>query len=209
MVHTASLEWQASPSPTVWRKRLELRGSQEAGRVTSIVRYDSRSSFASHGHPDGEEILVLEGTFSDEHGDYPAGSFLLNPEGFFHAPFSNPGCRLFVKLRQYPGTARTQVLGQIDNLDWHAGDDGVWLASLYQEVGYPEQIRMLRLETGAAVELPSPGGVEILVLEGDLEDGTDNLVEGSWGLYPSNTRLSLRTKRGALCYLKSGHLALP
>src|SRR3546814_2278419 len=67
---TAAMDWQASPSPTVWRKRLDLVDG-EFSRVTSIVRYDPSSSFRAHGHPQGEEILVLDGVFSDEHGDYP------------------------------------------------------------------------------------------------------------------------------------------
>src|SRR3546814_7726014 len=102
---TAAMDWQASPSPTVWRKRLDLVDG-EFSRVTSIVRYDPSSSFRAHGHPQGEEILVLDGVFSDEHGDYPAGTFLLNPAGFRHAPFSEDGCILFVKLCQFPGEGR-------------------------------------------------------------------------------------------------------
>ena len=98
-INTETMDWQASPSPGVWRKRLELIGEAESGRVTSVVRYAPGSAFSSHEHPQGEEILVLAGTFSDQSGSYPAGSYLLNPEGFAHAPFSQEGCTLFVKLR--------------------------------------------------------------------------------------------------------------
>ena len=80
VMDSAAMDWQASPSPTVWRKRLDLVDG-EFSRVTSVVRYDPKSAFHAHGHPQGEEILVLEGVFSDEHGDYPAGTFLLNPSG--------------------------------------------------------------------------------------------------------------------------------
>ncbi len=69
VMETATMTWQESPSPSVRRKRLELTGPVEAGRVTSIVRYAPNSEFPAHEHPDGEEILVLEGTFSDQHGD--------------------------------------------------------------------------------------------------------------------------------------------
>ena len=106
-VHGAALDWQPSPSGTVWRKRLHLVGGAESGQVTSIVRYEPNATFAAHDHPEGEEILVLEGTFSDEHGDWPSGTHLLNPEGFRHAPFSRDGCVIFVKLRQYAGAGRT------------------------------------------------------------------------------------------------------
>ena len=91
VMRTAQMDWQASPSAGVWRKRLELAGDVEKGRVTSVVRYDAGSAFAPHDHPEGEEFLVLDGVFSDEHGDYPAGSYLLNPRGFRHAPRSAPG----------------------------------------------------------------------------------------------------------------------
>jgi anti-sigma factor ChrR (cupin superfamily) len=97
------LEWSPSPSGTVWRKRIHRVGPAEAGQVTPVVRYQSNSEFPSHDHREGEEILVLEAVFSDEHGDWLAGTYLLNPEGFHHRPFSREGCTLFVKLRQYPG----------------------------------------------------------------------------------------------------------
>ncbi|MBW2396116.1 MAG: cupin domain-containing protein [Deltaproteobacteria bacterium] len=91
LMRTQEMEWQASPSGTVWRKRLHRVGGAETGQVTSVVRYEAGASFPEHDHPDGEEIFVLEGIFSDEHGDWPAGTHLLNPEGFHHAPFSRDG----------------------------------------------------------------------------------------------------------------------
>ena len=100
---TADMDWQPSPGAGVWRKRLEPDGAVEAGQVTSVVRFDPGARFPRHAHPDGEEILVLDGVFSDETGDYPAGSHLLNPDGTSHAPWSGPGCTLFVVLEDGPG----------------------------------------------------------------------------------------------------------
>ena len=100
VVDTQAMDWSASPSGSVWRKRVHLVGPPESGQVTSVVRYEPASTFPAHDHPAGEEILVLDGVFSDEHGDWRKGSYLLNPEGFRHAPFSREGCLLFVKLRQ-------------------------------------------------------------------------------------------------------------
>lgn len=87
----------ASPKPGVWRKPL-AREDAERGHATSLVRYDPGAKFSSHGHPLGEEILVLSGTFSDESGDYGAGTYFRNPEGFTHSPFSEQGCEILVKL---------------------------------------------------------------------------------------------------------------
>ena len=96
VIDTGALPWQSSPSATVWRKRLYLDGPAEAGVVTSIVRYDADSAFPAHDHPDGEEIFVLDGTFSDEHGEYPAGAWIRNPSGSRHAPLSRNGAVVLV-----------------------------------------------------------------------------------------------------------------
>ena len=109
VVDTKRMAWEPSPSGTVWRKPLYRHGG-EFGPVTSLVRYAPGGAFAEHAHPEGEEILVLEGVFSDEHGDYPAGTFLMNPHGSRHSPRSEPGCTLFVRLRQYPGADRPRLV---------------------------------------------------------------------------------------------------
>ena len=137
VVRSAEMDWQPSPSPRVWRKRLYLDGRAEDGIVTSIVRYDAGSAFTAHQLPGGEEIFVLDGVFSTEHGDYPAGTYLLNPEGTSHAPFSKEGCVLFVKLRQYGGQGRTQVEMSTDALEWQRrSDTGVWQKPRYRQGGY-------------------------------------------------------------------------
>src|SRR5688500_14333550 len=97
---TTKMEWFPSPKPGVWRKPL-AREEKERGHATSIVRYDPGASFHGHDHPGGEEILVLEGTFSDATGDFHAGTYFRNPAGFIHAPFSKQGCVILVKLHQF------------------------------------------------------------------------------------------------------------
>jgi len=174
---TAAMDWQASPSPTVWRKRLDLVDG-EFSRVTSVVRYDAASAFHAHGHPQGEEILVLHGVFSDEHGDYPAGTFLLNPQGFRHAPFSKDGCIIFVKLCQFIGEGRDHVVIDTHHGDWQATAPGVESLPLYRDDRYPEDIAMLRLAAGTVLPAAiidakaAPKGLVIVVGSGDLQDGT-------------------------------------
>src|SRR5690606_7629786 len=119
-------------------------GDSERGRVTSVVRYDPESAFPAHDHPEGEEILVLAGTFSDEHGDYPAGTYLLNPPGFRHAPFSRQGCVLFVKLRQHAGAGRAHVVVNTRAAAWQAqAGAGVEALPLYAQPGFPETVRLI------------------------------------------------------------------
>ena len=96
VVQTNNMAWQESPAPGVWRKRLELLGEAQTEHVTSLVRFDPGARFPDHSHPGGEEILVLDGVLSDETRNYPAGSYVLNPEGTYHAPWSKDGCTISV-----------------------------------------------------------------------------------------------------------------
>jgi len=168
VIDTTAMEWQASPSPTVWRKRLHHSGSAEAGPVTSVVRYDPGSSFAPHEHPDGEEIFVLEGVFSDEAGDYPAGSHILNPEGFSHAPRSQEGCVLFVKLRQYAGTDRPQMRSNTNAMMFEPrGKSGISEMPLYSQDGYDGRTSLIRFDPGTqGPRHGHPWGEEVFILPG-------------------------------------------
>ena len=67
--------WINSPSDGVDRIHLE-REAAESGHTTSFVRFAPGSHFSPHAHPQGEEIYVIDGVFSDENGDYPAGSYI-------------------------------------------------------------------------------------------------------------------------------------
>ncbi len=206
---TGAMDWQPSPVAGVWRKRLELSGPQEAGRVTSLVRFDAGTHYPAHGHPDGEEILVLDGTFSDATGSYPKGTFLLNPDGSHHAPYSEEGCLLFVKLRQYPGVAREHV--QVDTLSapWReTGIPGSTQLVLHEDQTNGEQISLYRMAPGCEVpEHPHPGGEELFVIEGGLEDQYGRYDEGCWGRSPAGSHHWAKSEAGCLVYAKLGHLS--
>src|SRR5271168_3981228 len=94
-VHAGRLAWTPSPIPGVDRCMLDRVG-EEVARATSIVRYAPGSHFSPHTHGGGEEFLVLDGVFQDEHGDFPAGSYIRNPPTSRHTPRSEVGCTLFV-----------------------------------------------------------------------------------------------------------------
>src|SRR5882672_2870726 len=149
-IDATAREWEASPSSTVWRKSFYRKGG-EKGPVTSMVRYDAHSSFARHEHPEGEEILVLDGVFSDEYGAYPAGSFLLNPPGFAHSPRSEPGCTLFVHLRQYGGPGRPHIALDTGSIPWRPTQrTGIARRDLYGERAFAESIRLEQWAPGTA-----------------------------------------------------------
>jgi anti-sigma factor ChrR (cupin superfamily) len=205
---TGAMEWQPSPVAGVWRKRLELSGPVESGRVTSLVRFDPGAQFPAHDHPEGEEVLVLDGTFSDEFGSYPKGTFLLNPDGSHHTPYSEDGCLLFVKLRQFLGAGRSPV--QVDTLSapWReSGVAGLAQSILHENETSGEQISLYRMSPGCEVpEHTHPGGEELLVLEGGLEDQYGRYEQGCWGRNPVGSHHWAKSESGCLIYAKLGHL---
>jgi anti-sigma factor ChrR (cupin superfamily) len=206
---TARMEWTPSPSRTVWRKRVHLVGPPEAGQVTSVVRYEPGATFPIHDHPGGEEIFVLEGIFSDEHGDWPAGTYLLNPEGFRHAPFSRDGCVLFVKLRQYPGRAREHVVTMTDSVEWQPGTrPGTDVKPLYAQAGYSDSTRLERWAPRTNLgRVDYRGGAEILVLDGEFADEAGAYTARTWLRVPAGAAHTPSTSTGCVLYMKEGGLA--
>ena len=205
---TTLMEWVSSPSGSVWRKRVHLVGPAESGQVTSVVRYEPASRFPAHDHPEGEEILVLEGVFSDEHGDWPAGTFLLNPEGFRHAPFSESGCVLLVKLRQYAGPERCHVVVDTRKLAWEPGSiPAVAHKPLYQQVGFSDLMRLERWEPKADLGIISyEQGAELFVLEGEFSDEVRAYSAGCWLRLPAGSGHHPRSAAGCTLYIKRSGL---
>lgn len=199
VVRTESLDWVPSPSVRVWRKPLDREGG-ETGRATSLVRYGAGAGFPPHAHPGGEEIFVLEGVFSDDQGDYPAGTFLLNPPGSRHAPRSAAGCVIFVKLCQYRGTSRERIVLDSQGLQWRpAAAAGVATKTLYADPRFPERVTIEKFDPGACVPRhPHPHGEEMLVIVGALDDEQGSYPRGAWVRNPPGSAHSLSSPGGAI-----------
>jgi len=199
--------WGASPQPGVERVMLDRIGVEKA-RATSLVRYAVGAAFSRHAHAGGEEILVLSGVFSDEHGDYPQGWYLRNPPGSSHQPFSRDGAVIFVKLEQMRATDHAQV-----RIDTHA--PAAWHRAGNREIcqlfrSDAEQVSLQRLPPGECMVDAAVVGAEMLILEGSvlLEDQT--FPVGSWIRLPAASTARIHAgPAGAMAYLKTGHLAGP
>ena len=206
-VDSRTLEWLASPGEGVWRRRLHRVGPAESGQVTSVVRFDPGARFPAHDHPEGEEILVLEGVFSDEYGDWGAGSYLLNPEGLRHAPYSQAGCLLFVKLRQFPGRDRRHVAVDSAQLPWRSAE-GRALRPLYAQTGYADSTRLEEWPAGAR-----PGaqryahGAELFVVRGSFSDEHGSYGPHTWLRLPPDSAHAPSTAQGCVLYVKEGGFA--
>ena len=206
-VHAARLEWTPSPIPGVDRRMLDRIGD-EVARATSIVRYAPKSRFSPHTHGGGEEVVVLDGVFQDEHGDYPAGSYVRNPPTSRHTPGSEPGCTLFVKLWQFVPDDRTPVRIDTSDLSFAPSPDlpGVEFAVLYENTW--ELVLLERWAPGTAIAVPAPAGIELLVFDGAFTEGGEEFTQYSWLRLPAGSTLRTTAGRqGCRLWVKSGHLA--
>ena len=206
MINTNELDWIESPSKKVSRKPLE-REAAESGHVTSVVKYEAGASFPSHPHPQGEEIFVLAGTFSDEFGDYPAGTYLRNPAGTQHAPFSKDGCILFVKLNQFADGDSQSIRINTNEQNWLAGHGNLKVMPLHSYG--TEGVALVKWPKGEKF-IPHThfGGEEIFVLSGKFQD--------EYGEYPANTWIRNKhlskhhpfVSEETIILVKTGHLKI-
>lgn len=204
VIHTADLAWSPSPSPTVFRKRLARAGA-ESGHATSVVKYQPGAAFKTHHHPHGEEILVLEGVFSDEHGDYPAGTYLRNPDGTSHAPFSEPGCTLLVKLCQFQADDHQQLRLNTKEAPWQPGIGGLQVMPLHQHG--TESTALVKWPVGEVFQPHTHfGGEEIFVLSGTFQDEHGRYPAGSWIRSPHLSGHHPFVEEETVIWVKTGHL---
>lgn len=204
VIDTTPMPWQASPSSTVWRKPLE-REAKESGHTTSVVKYEAGASFSEHGHPFGEEIFVLEGVFSDEHGDYRAGTYLRNPPGSKHSPFSKEGCVILVKLNQFDQRDLQEVRVDTHNTPWLQGQGGLQIMPLHNF-----EHEHVALVKWPAKEVFKPhrhfGGEEIFVLSGTFKDEAGEYPKGTWMRNPHMSQHHPFVDEETVIWVKTGHL---
>jgi hypothetical protein len=207
VVHAAKLAWTPSPIAGVERRMLDRIG-EEVARATSIVRYAPGSRFSAHTHGGGEEFLVLDGVFQDEHGDFPAGWYIRNPPMSSHSPGSALGCTIFVKLWQFDPDDRTHIRADTAKKAYVAAPErpGVEVMSLFQD--QRESVRLERWAPHTEVFLPVAAGMELLVLAGGFSEGRESFERQSWLRLPTGATFRARTHAGGCrVWVKTGHLA--
>ena len=206
VIDTNRVPWQPSPQRGVWRKPL-AREDAERGHATSVVRYDAGSAFPAHEHPLGEEILVLEGTFSDEQGDCGPGTYIRNPPGSRHAPFSADGCVLLVKLHQFsPGDALQVRVDTAHGL-WLPGQGNLQVMPLHDFEG--EHVALVKWPAGERFHPHSHfGGEEIFVLTGEFRDEHGSYPAGTWMRSPHLSRHTPYVEAPTVIWVKVGHLPI-
>lgn len=204
--HAEELDWLPSPMAGVDRRMLDRIGN-EVARATTIVRYAPGSNFAPHTHAGGEEFIVLEGIFQDEHGDYPTGTYVRNPPTSQHKPSSKDGCVIFVKLNQFALEDRTFSRIETNKMKALADPDrhGVKIIPLFQD--NREYVRIEEISSNTSFRTSNSAGFEMLVLSGSLVIQDQQFVEQSWLRLPPGNNVQIQTgDKVARIWVKTGHL---
>lgn len=206
VIRPEQYHWRASPANGVKRMMLDRIGD-EVARATTIVRFAPNSSFDPHTHGGGEEYLVLDGVFSDEHADYPAGTYVRNPIGTTHRPHIGPeGAVILVKLCQFDPTDAAQLVINTRQAAFQPGAaEGISVLPLHNHG--EEYVRLVRFAPGAHLKQHlHPGGEEVYVIEGVLQDEHGAYQAGSWLRSPHGSGHAPFSDQGCLIYIKTGHL---
>jgi len=206
VVRPEDYQWTPSPAAGVDRMMLDRIGD-EVARATTIVRFAPNAQFDAHSHDGGEEFLVLEGVFSDEHHDYPAGTYVRNPIGTSHSPHIGPeGATILVKLHQFDPDDTAHF-----HIDTRAGDfrpgvaPGLSVLPLHSHTS--ENVALVRWAPGTKFAAHKHwGGEEILVIEGTFQDEHGDYPAGTWLRSPHLSAHNPWSDEGCLIYVKTGHL---
>jgi len=200
-----SLTWAQTTFTGIWFGCFESDHEVQEHPVTMLTRFDPGGFFPLHGHPGGEEILVLQGNFVDETGVHPPGTYMLNPEGFIHRPYSQEGCLTFVKLRQHGGKTRQQVRKNIFTGFWQPGiTPQIQVQLLYQQTGFLEKVWVERWLPGTELlNVVETEIKEIFLIEGTWSDEIGHYPTGSWLRYSPNCPYNPSSETGCLIYVKT------
>jgi quercetin dioxygenase-like cupin family protein len=206
-VHTDTQEWIPSPMAGVDRKPLDRVGD-EVARATSIVRYAPKSHFSPHVHTGGEEFIVLEGIFQDQHGDYPVGSYVRNPPQSKHQPGSEEGCVIFVKLWQFQPQDRQHVNLIMSKADVSFQDAKTQTIERTLFTDELEQVKYIELQAGCHWDSGANNGNELLVISGSVKYKRTELNKHDWLRLPIGQTLHIEAgNKGAKVWIKTGNLA--
>lgn len=201
IIHTHQEPWRPSPMKGVERRMLDRIGG-EVARATTIVRYAPGSSFSEHTHTGGEEFIVLDGVFQDEHGDYPAGTYVRNPPTTAHTPGSKDGCIIFVKLWQFDMQDRNQFRKDM-NAEVASSDGGIVI--LHEDDR--EIVSYASIDAGQVLTSAQTGGIESLIIDGSVIFEGQHLNRLAWVRLPEGVPLSMTAgANGAKVWMKTGHL---
>lgn len=205
VVNTLEIPWQQEQSSEVLFRMLEQSNS-ECSRTTSITRLKSGAVISPLENVAGEEIIVFEGTYTDESGEYPAGSYIKNSTATRPVSVTQTDCTLFIKRGHLQQGDIERVVVDTHNSVWRQGMvGGLSVLPLSEFKG--EHSALVRWQPGTVFNPHRHwGGEEIYVLDGVFEDEFGCYPAGTWMRSPHLSQHAPFSREGCTIFVKVGHL---
>lgn len=206
VVHGGRKKWQTVAGGKAEILYLDLVDSDKQV-ATMLMRMSQKAILPQEVLAGGKEVLVLEGHFLDERGEYPTGSYMRFPPGCKQEPYSDAGGLLFIKTWQFSAKDRVQVnidgFGQSRKL--MRSRPGVTVQKLYGDSR--EDVRIEHWAANHHIEVRQCNGLEVLVLSGSFHEPSTVYDKLSWVRMPPDEPLkAIVGDKGAKVLIKESHL---
>lgn len=206
VVHGNRAKWRRNPDGMSESLYFDLVNGEKPV-ATLLTRLRKRALLPAEVLSGGKEMLVLEGDFQDERGDYPIGSYMRFPPGSKQESYSDSGGLLFVKTWQFSRRDRTYVnidaYGQAKKT--YRTRPGVQIQQLYGDCR--EDVRIEHWDANHHIEVKQCNGLEVLVLSGSCFEPSTGYEKYSWVRMPPNQPFkAIVGDKGARVFIKESHL---
>ncbi len=206
VVHGDRATWRRDPNGMAEVLYFDLVDTDKPV-ATMLMRLRKRALLPAEVLSGGKEMLVLEGDFQDQRGDYPVGSYMRFPPGTKQEPYSDGGGLLFVKTWQFSNRdrkwANIDAFGQFKLAPRKRA--GVKIQQLFGDDR--EDVRIEHWDANHHIVVHQCNGLEVLVLSGSFHEPSTAYSKYSWIRLPPNQPLRVIVgDKGARVWIKEGHL---
>ena len=195
LIDTNTIQWQETQVKNVFKKILAIKDKEE----TSFIKLNEGSVLNQEQKINSVEIFVLEGTYINEYGEYPQGTYLRLPEENEALVKSDKDCVIFRKTNFF--TDKQKIIIDTNATLWLQGQGNLEVMPLYEQtalVKWPKGERFIPHKHW--------GGEEIIVLKGVFMDEYGEYPKGSWIRSPHLSEHFPYVNEETIIFVKTGHM---
>ena len=195
LIDTNTIQWQETQVKNVFKKILAIKDKEE----TSFIKLKEGSVLNQEQKINSVEIFVLEGTYINEYGKYPQGTYLRLPLENEALVKSDKGCVIFRKTNFF--TDNEKLIIDTNASAWLQGQGNLEVKPLHNQtalVKWPKNERFIPHKHW--------GGEEVVVLHGVFIDEYGEYPKGSWIRSPHLSEHFPYVNEETIIFVKTGHM---
>ena len=195
LIDSNTIQWQETETKNIFKKMLAIKNKEE----TSFIKLNEDSVLSQTEKVNSVEIFVLEGTYINEYGEHPKGTYLRLPEENEALVKSDEGCVIFRKTNFFTDTQKLII--NTDTSPWFQGQGNLEVKPLHYQTA---------LVKWPAGERFTPhkhwGGEEIVVLTGTFIDEHGEYPKDCWIRSPHLSVHFPYVNEETIIFVKTGHM---